>query len=105
MRSGIRSLRVDRERAIRLGAIIGLVLLGASTLPGLLKTPNPPPVPANVGFRPAEMNRFAAQPGPGEAHAETEAARSRAKEASAEKRRVPEAAGIEAEQKTPPGRG
>lgn len=67
MRSGIRSLRVDRERAIRLGAIIGLVLLGASTLPGLLKTPDPPPVPANVGFRPAEMNRFAAQPGPGEA--------------------------------------
>ncbi|HMT05418.1 MAG TPA: hypothetical protein PKD76_07735 [Solirubrobacterales bacterium] len=51
-------LRVDRKRAIRIAAIAGLTLLGISTLPGLLETPDPPPVPADVGFRPEEMASY-----------------------------------------------
>lgn len=66
MRSRIRTLRVDRQQATRVAALAGLAVLGISTLPGMLKTPDPPPVPADVGFRPAEMSRFAARPGPEE---------------------------------------
>ena len=64
MRGSFRGFRIDRERAIRIGAMIGLAALGISTLPDLLRTPEPPPVPANVGFSPGEMSRFEAQPDP-----------------------------------------
>lgn len=66
MRGGFGSIRIDRERAVRAAALAGLVVLGISTLPGLLKTPEPPPVPADVGFRPGELTRFAARPDPKE---------------------------------------
>ena len=66
MRGSFRGIRIDRERALKAGAMAGLAVLGISTLPGLLKTPEPPPVPADVGFRPAEMARYAAGPTPEE---------------------------------------
>ena len=62
MRSGIRNLKVNRERAVRLAAIAALAVLGISTLPGLLRTPEPPPVPANVGFRPSEISHYLKEP-------------------------------------------
>ncbi|MDQ5895534.1 MAG: hypothetical protein QG596_1795 [Actinomycetota bacterium] len=64
MKGSFRGFSIDRDRAIRVGGLIGLAVLGISTLPDLLATPEPPPVPANVGFRPGEMARFAGQPGP-----------------------------------------
>lgn len=64
MRGSLRGFRIDREQAIKAGALIGLAVLGITTLPGLLKTPEPPPIPANVGFRPADMNSSAAGPAP-----------------------------------------
>jgi len=62
MRGRLGAIRIDREQALKAGALAGLVVLGISTLPGLLKTPEPPPVPADVGFRPAEMARYEATP-------------------------------------------
>lgn len=58
MRKSFSGFTIDRERAVKLAALIGLLVLGASTLPGLLRTPEPPPVPAGVGFDPAELTGF-----------------------------------------------
>lgn len=60
----LRSLRIDRQQATRLGAMIGLGLLGISVLPGMLKSPEPPPVPPDVGFRPGELAGIAEIPQP-----------------------------------------
>jgi hypothetical protein len=68
MRESFRSLRIDRERAVKVATMVGLAILGISTLPGLLRTPDPPPVPAGVGFSPAEMARYANQPAPPATH-------------------------------------
>ena len=80
MLKDLREFRVDRERAIRIGAVAGLSLLGVSTLPGLLETPDPPPVPADVGFLPAEMNRYTAPSGPAEPLRQEKARRRPSKE-------------------------
>jgi len=58
----MRGVRIDREKALRIGALIALAALGLSTLPGLLRTPEPPPVPPDVGFRPGEFTRAPAGP-------------------------------------------
>lgn len=47
-------LRIDRERAIKVAAICGLAVISVSILPGLLRPPEPPPLPPDVGFNPAE---------------------------------------------------
>lgn len=64
MNSSLRGLKIDRERAARLAALVGLAAIGISTLPSLLDTPDPPPIPADVGFRPAEMARYSGSPQP-----------------------------------------
>ncbi len=55
-------LRVDRTRAVRVAAAVGLALLVISILPGLLSPPSPPEVPANVGFSPAENTDLTSRP-------------------------------------------
>ena len=47
-------LSIDRIRAVKVAAAAGLALLAISILPGLLRPPPPPAVPADVGFTPAE---------------------------------------------------
>ena len=64
MKRDIRSLRVNRSKAIRLLALVGLAATGLSVLPDLLRTPEPPPLPPNVGFRPGEFAAFSPQPRP-----------------------------------------
>ena len=86
MRGNLRGFRVDRERAVKTAALIGLVVLGISTLPGLLRTPEPPAVPVDVGFRPGEMARFAAAPEPEKAAGRDRAERDRLKTRRREKR-------------------
>ncbi|MCO5314680.1 MAG: hypothetical protein M9938_00725 [Solirubrobacterales bacterium] len=58
----MKSIRIDRERAIRTAALAALILLTVTFLPDLLRRPKPPPVPANVGFTASESDRFR-QPG------------------------------------------
>lgn len=55
-------LTVDGGRALRLAAVVALVVLGLTTLPDLFRTPEPPPIPADVGFRPEEVTAVAAIP-------------------------------------------
>ena len=64
MKRDIRSLRVNRSKAIRLLALVGLAATGLSVLPDLLRTPEPPPLPPNIGFRPGEFAAFSPQPRP-----------------------------------------
>lgn len=59
MLKDLRGLSIDRDRAIRMIALAGLLILGLVTLPGLLKTPAPPPVPPDVGFTQRELARDA----------------------------------------------
>ena len=59
----MKELRIDRDRAIRVAAAAGLALIGVSLLPGLLRGPEAPAVPPDVGFLPAE--RISAKPAPG----------------------------------------
>ncbi|MBK8293823.1 MAG: hypothetical protein IPK93_03240 [Solirubrobacterales bacterium] len=63
----MKELRIDRERAIKASAVAGLVVLGLSILPGLLKTPEAPELPPDVGFTAAETNAGAPLPDPGQA--------------------------------------
>ena len=51
---GMNDLTLDGGRALRLAAVVALAVLGVITLPDLFRTPEPPPVPADVGFRPGE---------------------------------------------------
>ncbi len=51
----MKELRIDRDRAIRVAAMIALALIGVSVLPGLLRTPEAPEVPSDVGFLPTEQ--------------------------------------------------
>lgn len=51
---GMNDLTLDGGRALRLAAVVVLVVLAVITLPDLFKTPEPPPIPADVGFRPGE---------------------------------------------------
>ena len=51
---GMNDLTLDGGRALRLAAVVALVVLAVITLPDLFRTPEPPPVPADVGFRPGE---------------------------------------------------
>jgi len=60
----MKELRIDRERAIKATAVAGLVVLGLSILPGLLKTPKAPELPPDVGFTAAETNSEALLPHP-----------------------------------------
>jgi hypothetical protein len=50
----MKGLRIDHERAVKVAAMLGLALVSVSILPGLLRTPEPPPLPPDVGFRPIE---------------------------------------------------
>lgn len=59
---GGNDLTVDGGRALRLAAVVALVVLGLTTLPDLFRTPEPPPIPADVGFRPEEVTAVAAIP-------------------------------------------
>lgn len=61
--SRMKELRIDRDRAIRVAAAAGLALIGVSLLPGLLRGPEAPAVPPDVGFLPAD--RIPAKPVPG----------------------------------------
>ncbi len=47
-------IHLDGAKAIRAAAGVGLAVLGLSLLPGLLRAPEPEPLPADVGFRPTE---------------------------------------------------
>ena len=47
----MKGLRIDRERALRTAAMVGLLILGISVLPGLLRTPDPPDLAPNIGFQ------------------------------------------------------
>ncbi len=60
----MKELRIDRERAIKVAAVAGLVVLGLSVLPGLLKTPEPPELPPDVGFTASETNPGSLLPEP-----------------------------------------
>ena len=51
---GAGGLTVDGGRALRLAAVVVLAVLGITTLPELFQAPAPPPIPADVGFRPGE---------------------------------------------------
>ena len=51
---GAGGLTVDGGRALRLAAVVVLAVLGITTLPDLFQAPAPPPIPADVGFRPGE---------------------------------------------------
>ena len=51
---GAGGLTVDGGRALRLAAVVALVVLGLITLPDLFRAPEPPPLPPDVGFRPGE---------------------------------------------------
>ena len=51
---GGNDLTVDGGRALRLAAAVALAVLGLITLPDLFQAPEPPPLPADVGFRPGE---------------------------------------------------
>ncbi|MGA7397518.1 MAG: hypothetical protein WBW62_08740 [Solirubrobacterales bacterium] len=57
----MKDLRIDREQAIKVAAIVGLLILAISILPGLLRAPEPPDLPPDVGFRPSEV---VSQPSP-----------------------------------------
>jgi len=57
-------LRVDRERLIKVAAMVGLAILAISILPGLLRTPDPPDLPPDVGFRPSEATAGQFLPSP-----------------------------------------
>lgn len=59
-----RDLAVDGGKALRLAAVIAATVLALATLPDLLKAPEPPPLPADVGFRPAEVAPTATLPVP-----------------------------------------
>ena len=59
----MKGLKVDRERAIRAAAVAGLVVLALSVLPGLLRTPDPPELPSDVGFGPVEGTNSMVLPG------------------------------------------
>lgn len=61
----MKELRIDRERAIKLAAMAGLVILGLSILPGLLRTPKAPELPPDVGFTAAETGPGTSLPDPG----------------------------------------
>ncbi len=50
----MKGLAIDRERAVKAGAACGLALLAITVLPGLLRAPEPPPLPSDVGFRRSE---------------------------------------------------
>ena len=50
----MRQIRIDRDRALKVAAMAGMALLGVSVLPGLLRSPEPPEVPPDVGFLPAD---------------------------------------------------
>ncbi|MBK5233525.1 MAG: hypothetical protein JJE13_11160 [Thermoleophilia bacterium] len=63
----MKELRIDRERAIKVAAVAGLVVLGLSVLPGLLKTPEAPELPPDVGFTAAETGPATLLPVPGKA--------------------------------------
>ncbi len=60
----MKELRIDRERAIKVAAVAGLVVLGLSVLPGLLKAPEAPELPSDVGFTTAETNPGTLLPDP-----------------------------------------
>lgn len=62
----MKELRIDRDRAIKLAAVAGLVVLGLSVLPGLLRTPKAPELPPDVGFTASETGRGASLPDPAE---------------------------------------
>lgn len=59
----MKSLRIDRDRAIRTGALAALIMLTVTFLPDLLRRPEPPPVPSDVGFGPAGTGPAYARPG------------------------------------------
>ncbi|HEX6116968.1 MAG TPA: hypothetical protein VFY99_07695 [Solirubrobacterales bacterium] len=46
----MRGKRLSRDAALRIGAIGLVVVAAALVLPGLLSTPDPPPLPADVGL-------------------------------------------------------
>jgi hypothetical protein len=60
----MKQLRVDRERAIRVAAMLGLLAIAASVLPGLLRVPDPPDLPPDVGFLPSDRSSAASLPAP-----------------------------------------
>ena len=47
-------IHLDGARALKVTAAVGLAVLGISVIPGLLRAPEPEPLPADVGFRPTE---------------------------------------------------
>jgi hypothetical protein len=61
----MKDFQVDRDRAVKVAAMAGLVLLGLSVLPGLLKTPKAPELPPDVGFMPSETALRTTLPTPG----------------------------------------
>ena len=69
----MKELRIDRERLIKVAAVAGLVVLGLSVLPGLLKTPEAPELPPDVGFTVAETSPRARLPGDSEPEKRTSA--------------------------------
>lgn len=60
----MKDIQVDRDRLIKVLAMAGLVLLGLSILPGLLKTPKAPELPPDVGFMPSEAALRTSLPSP-----------------------------------------
>lgn len=59
---GASDLTLDGGQALRLAAAVALAVLGLVTLPDLFRTPEPPPIPADVGFRPGETASVAPLP-------------------------------------------
>lgn len=47
-------IHLDGPKAVKTAGAVGLAVLGIALLPGLLRPPEPEPLPADVGFRPAE---------------------------------------------------
>jgi hypothetical protein len=67
----MKDVRIDRARALRVAAMLGLALLAVSIAPRLLRAPEPPPVPADVGFLPSEQSAAGAGPASGELRSKT----------------------------------
>ncbi len=61
---GMKEMRIDRDRAIRTAALAALVLVAITFLPDLLRNPEPPAIPADVGFTPGTPGSGASAVGP-----------------------------------------
>src|SRR5690606_4945534 len=61
----VKEMRIDRDRAIRTAALAALILVAVTFLPDLLRSPEPPAIPPDVGFAPGKPDATSTLPGSG----------------------------------------